>query len=434
MNLNVGLWQKQTLKLAMTQELTQAIALLQYSAQELTAFLESKALENPLITISDAPFYQKKRRNRSESTKTDWIEQIADQTISSEEQFISQLNFNKLTDRQLQIIKHLLQYLDENGYFRGDLAEIQKRWNVPVVQLEEGLSIIQGLEPAGIGARNLQECMLIQLKRNHPEDELAQKILTDYFVPFAEKKWKFLSKELHISLKELQNIFDRVQQLNPRPGADFSFGQTEYIIPDAIIDVTGEDISVRLWDAAIPKVNFNAPFYTRFSTSQDEQVGKFLQEKVQDFHWIMKSIEQRKETLAKVILKITEKQPDFFLKGPNYLQPMTMKDLAQELGVHESTISRAARGKYVQTPSGTIPLKTFFSSMIQTTSDENTSSSHVKNRISQLIDGENKQSPYSDQEIVELLKKNEGIMVSRRTVAKYRDQLGIPSSPNRKRY
>jgi RNA polymerase sigma-54 factor len=434
MNLKAGLWQQQTLKLTMTQELSQAIALLQYSSLELTEFLERKALENPFMMVGDAASRKHKKKMGKMEKKTDWVEQIADKSFSLEEQLLSQLNFKKYSKLQLSIIEDLLKYIDESGYFRGDTGEIAQKRNLSREIVEQCLTIIQELEPVGVGARNLQECLLLQLDWEYPDDELAQKMIRDHFVPFAEKKWKSLAKELQVSVMEIQDIFDRVQELNPKPCARFFEEQTHYIVPDAIIEVTTDGISVRLWEAATPKINFNESYFNQFQRSGDHQVGKFLQEKFQDFQWIMKSIEQRKETLAKVIMKITEKQEDFFLKGPQFLSPMTMKELAQELDVHESTISRAVREKYVQTPSGTIPLKSFFSSTIQTVSNENTSSSQVKNAISMLIEKENKHHPFSDQEIVDLLKSKEGIVVSRRTVAKYRDQLGIPSSSKRKRY
>lgn len=434
MDLKAGLWQQQTLKLAMTQELSQAIALLQYSAQELTDFLENKALENPLITLQEASNRNRKNKLKAEKKKIDLIEQIADKSFSLEEQLLSQLNLKKYSSQQIMLLRTMMQHLDESGYFRGDINEIAQLKRVPCELVEESLKLIQALEPAGIGARSLQECLLIQLKRENPADDLAEKIIADYFVLFAEKKWRSLSKELKIALQEIQNVFDRIQALNPKPGAKFSGEETQYIIPDAIIQVNSEGISVRLWEAAIPSINFNASYFKKFSAIGDNQVGRFLQDKLQDFQWIMKGIEQRKETLAKVIIKITEKQPDFFLKGPNYLFPMTMKELAQELDVHESTISRAVREKYVQTPFGTLPLKSFFTSTIQTISEESTSSAQVKDALAKLIEKENKQKPLSDQDIVGILKNQEGIMVSRRTVAKYREQLAIPSSSKRKRY
>lgn len=439
MNLKAGLWQQQTLKLAMTQELSQAIALLQYSAHELTAFLEDKALENPLLQIENGnvkpmnPLIDRNRRKHQKAEK-DWIEQIADKPFSLEDYLLSQLKITNLSAEQLSVIRHLIHNLDENGYFLGDLYEIAQKLRVPEDLVEECLAVIQTLEPAGIGARNLQECLLMQIYYQNPNNELAQKIISDYFIPFADKKWKQIAKELKITLKEIQDIFDQIQSLNPKPGAILGKEATSYIIPDAIVEQSSEGLTVRMSDESMPRISLNEQYYNKFK-DQDQQVSRFLQDKLQDYHWIQKSIEQRKETLTRVVAKIIEKQIAFFQKGSQYLVPMTMKEVAGELDIHESTVSRAVREKYVQTPIGTFSLKSFFTSTIQTVSDEeNTSSTQVKKKIATLIEKENKQKPLSDQEIVEQLKTEEGMVVSRRTIAKYRDQLGIPSSAKRKRF
>ncbi|MEH7376575.1 RNA polymerase factor sigma-54 [Neobacillus drentensis] len=439
MNLKAGLWQQQTLKLAMTQELSQAIALLQYSAHELTAFLEDKALENPLLQVENGnikPMNPLIDRNRSKHQKAekDWIDQIADKPFSLEDYLLSQLKITNLSVEQLSVIRHLIQNLDENGYFMGDLSEIAKNLRVMEDSVEECLAIIQTLEPAGIGARNLQECLLMQIYYLNPDNELAQNIIGDHFIPFAEKKWKKIAKELKVTLKDIQDVYDQIQTLNPKPGAILGKEATTYIIPDAIVEQSSEGLTVRMSDESLPRISLNEQYYHKFK-DQDQQVSRFLQDKLQDYQWIQKSIEQRKETLTRVVAKIIEKQASFFQKGSQYLVPMTMKEVAGELDIHESTVSRAVREKYVQTPIGTFALKTFFSSTIQTVSDdENTSSTQVKKEIATLIEKENKQKPLSDQEIVEHLKIEEGMVVSRRTIAKYRDQLGIPSSSKRKRF
>lgn len=440
MDLKAGLWQQQTLKLQMTQELSQAIALLQYSAQELTSFLENKVLENPLIQVENNniqpinPLVDRNRRKHTKNTENEWIEQIAAKSSSVEDQLISQLNMHKYSSNQLRVIKYLIENLDVNGYLSSEPREISEQLGVPLELVEESIIVIQALEPAGIGARDLQECLLIQIERENLEDDLALTILTKYFIPFAEKKWKQIAKELQVPLQKIQEIFDTIQQLNPRPGALLEQESSSYIIPDAIVERYGEGFSVRLCDDIIPKISFNDNYYKKLTGTQDAQVGRFLQEKVQDYQWILKSIEQRKETLTRVVSKIVEKQPHFFEKGREYLVPMTMKELAIELDIHESTVSRAVKEKYVQAPIGTFSLKTFFTSTIQTVSNESTSSSQVKNVIASMIETENKQRPLSDQEIVEELKRDKGIVVSRRTIAKYRDQLGIPSSSKRKRF
>jgi RNA polymerase sigma-54 factor len=444
MDLKPGLWQQQSLKLAMTQELTQAIALLQYSSQELTEFLDSKALENPLLQIDHQnikpinPLVDRNRnrtRSNVKNTENRWIEQIASKSTSIEEQLMSQLNINAFSLKQLEVIRYLIHTMDGNGYITETLDQIAEKLKLSVELVEDCLIAIQTLEPAGIGARNLQECLLIQIERENCANDLAQTIVTNYFVPFAEKKWKNIAKELHVTLQEIQEVFDWIQKLNPRPGACLEQVETKYIIPDAIVERTGEQFSIRMCDDLLPRISFNDAYYKQLTSSkQDAQLGKFLQEKQQDFQWIMKSIEQRKETLLKVVTKIVEKQTMFFEKGPNYLLPMTMKDISSEIDIHESTVSRAVREKYVQTPNGTFPLKYFFTSTIQTITNENTSSSQVKNAIHALIEKENKQKPLSDQEIAEHLKNQDGMVVSRRTVAKYREQLGILSSSKRKRF
>jgi RNA polymerase sigma-54 factor len=439
MNLKVGLWQQQTLKLAMTQELSQAIALLQYSAQELTTFLEDKVLENPLMQLESStvkpmnPLIDRNRRKHQKEEKN-WIEQIAEKPFSLEEHLLSQLKITNLSTDQLKVIRHLILHLDENGYFTGHLIEIAESLLVTEELVEECLAVIQTLEPAGIGARNLQECLLMQLYYQNPNNELAQTIITNHFVPFAEKKWRQISKELQVSLKEIQDLFDQVQLLNPKPGAFLREETSSYIIPDAIVERTTDGLEVRMFDDSLPRISFNESYFNKFK-DQDQQVSKFLHDKVQDYQWILKAIEQRRETLTRVISKIVEKQTVCILRGMQYLEPMTMKEIATELDIHESTVSRAVREKYIQTPLGTFPLKSFFTSTIQTVADdENTSSTQVKNEISNLIEQENKEKPLSDQDIVGLLKENNGIVVSRRTIAKYREQLGIQSSSKRKRF
>ena len=423
----------------MTQELSQAIALLQYSAQELTTFLEDKVLENPLMQLESGtvkpmnPLIDRNRRKHQKEEKN-WIEQIAEKPFSLEEHLLSQLKITNLSTDQLKVIRHLILHLDENGYFTGELNEIAESLLVEEELVEECLAVIQTLEPAGIGARNLQECLLMQLYYQNPNNELAQTIITNHFVPFAEKKWRQISKELQVSLKEIQDLFDQVQLLNPKPGAFLREETSSYIIPDAIVERTTDGLEVRMFDDSLPRISFNESYFKKFK-DQDQQVSKFLQDKVQDYQWILKAIEQRRETLTRVIAKIVEKQTVCLLKGMKYLEPMTMKEIATELDIHESTVSRAVREKYIQTPLGTFPLKSFFTSTIQTIADdESTSSTQVKNEISNLIEQENKEKPLSDQDIVGLLKENNGIVVSRRTIAKYREQLGIQSSSKRKRF
>lgn len=442
MNMKAGLWQQQTLKLTMTQELSQAIALLQYSTQELTSFLEEKAIENPLIKVEpgnvQAIDLRKERSKRKQTTprkqNDSWIEQIGTELKTLDTHLQAQMNMKSLSAEDKAIMAEIIFHIDENGYFCGELAEIASNLKVPMNQMEEGLARIHQLEPAGIGARDLKECLFLQLKRLEKRNPLAETIILEHFEPFVDRKWKELGRALGVSPADIQQVFDFIQKLNPRPAAGFQNDKAVYITPDVVVNWDGDGFTISVFDETLPKISFNEQYYQQFSAYTDSQVTRFLQEKQQDYVWVVRALEQRKETLTKVAVKIVEKQHDFFMKGPAHLKPMTMKDVAEEVGIHESTVSRAVREKYAQTPFGLFELKSFFSSTIQTTSSENASSKGVKELISQLVSEENKQKPLSDQEMVRLLENEYGIVVSRRTIAKYRDQLGILSSTKRKRY
>lgn len=442
MNLKAGLWQQQSLKLTMTQELSQAIALLQYSTQELTSFLEEKAIENPLLKIETGNVQAvDTRRDRSKRKQTNvgkqndnWIEQIGTEQKTLESHLQSQMNMADLPAEDKGIMDEIIFNIDENGYLCVSIEEMAATLAIPEEKVEEGLRKIQHLEPAGIGARNLKECLYLQLKRLEKPNLLAETILLEHFELFVDKKWKELGRLLGVSPADIQQVFDFIQTLNPRPGAAFQHDKAVYITPDVVVGWDGHEFTISVFDETLPKISFNEGYYQQFAAYTDSQVTRFLQEKQQDYVWVVKALEQRKETLTKVAVKIVEKQHAFFMKGPAHLKPMTMREIAEEVGIHESTVSRAVREKYAQTPFGLYELKSFFSSTIQTTSNENASSKQVKDLITKLVSDENKQKPLSDQEIVKVLEQEHGIVVSRRTIAKYRDQLGILSSSKRKRY
>ena len=437
MDLKAGLWQQQTLKLAMTQELSQAIALLQFSGIELVDFLENKALENPLLQFESSKidvYRQKKRGSGQKPTDKAWIEQISDQRFTLADHINPQIQDMPLSPYLRKVVTHLIDHLDDNGYFTGDLNEISTNFQIPLEEAERCLTILQQVDPAGIGARHLQECLLLQIRRQFPINQRAETIISDYFTMFAEKKWKGLSKILSIELKEIQQVSDYILTLNPKPGAAFHYERAPYVIPDVMVVHDGDQFVVQLFDNILPKIQFNKEYLRKLTSYQDQKVTDFLHDKQQDYHWIIRSIEQRQRTIVNVTGKIVEKQQEFFERGPNFLKPMTMKEISEELAIHESTVSRAVREKYAQTPFGTVELKTFFTNAIESVSNESISSKTVKIAMEKLVEAENKQKPLSDLEMVHLLKEQDGIAVSRRTIAKYREQLGILSSSKRKRF
>ncbi|WP_234396988.1 RNA polymerase factor sigma-54 [Bacillus massiliglaciei] len=438
--MKAGLFQQQTLKMTMTQELTQAITLLQYSAQELSEFLENKILENPILSLEEPSsayplsFGRKKRkRNDKKFDSNDWIEQVSEDTSSLERHILSQVHLNKLSKDEYKGLLFLIRNLDENGYLRIRLEDISLP-GVTEEMLDKCLEILHQAEPYGIGARDLQECLWLQAYADG-ESPLAELILEKYFLEFAERRWKELSKKIGVSMKEIQDVSDYVQTLSPRPASGFHQEKSSYIIPDVVVEYKSGQWLVGHTDGTIPVLTVDQGYMSKLKSYQDPGVQRFIQDKMQEYHWIAKGIQQRKETIVRVMRCIVARQPECFYYGMDYLKPMVMKEVADELGIHESTVSRAVKGKYVQTQFGTIEMRNFFTvSLPSVNQEEDVSGQKAKKLLADFIQGEDKRKPLSDQELMKRLKNEHGLLLARRTVAKYREQLGIPSSTKRKRY
>ncbi|WP_430494111.1 RNA polymerase factor sigma-54 [Rossellomorea marisflavi] len=424
MNLSAGLFQQQQQKLQMTQQLSQAITILQYSTMELNDFLESKAMENPLIQLKPP------KRKLAE-----WQDFVSDTTKSLSEALLIQLNLKSLTSVERDCLEELIFSLDDNGYLHIEAGYFLKKYEIGEEELESTISMIQSLEPAGIGARSLQECIHLQLDRRWEVPDFVLTIVSDHFQAFADRKWREIAKAMDIELKEVQAAADFITQCNPRPGAVFAKDFSHYIVPELNVRVRGDDVTVALYDGTSITVTFNKEYTNFLGHHPDRNVASYIKEKNQEFEWLVLSLRQRKQTMLKVGKAIVEKQRGFFLHGPGHLQPLTLRQIAEEVGAHESTISRAVRGKYVQTPYGVFELKSFFTAAVRAvdTAEETVSAGTVKRELQELVNQEDKRKPLSDQKLVALLTEK-GCDVSRRTVAKYRDQLGIPSSSKRKRY
>lgn len=445
MKMEPALLQKQTLNLTMTQELQQAITILQYTAHELTAFLEMKEMENPLIQL-ETPIVQsvdprydmvrKRKITNHEHDQKKWLEQMAEPNENLADHLFSQLVMKALSVQQRKLAEQFIYNLDPNGYLTISLEEAAAAVQASIVEAEYVLEIIQSLEPAGIAARSLQECLLIQSKRKKNAPALVLDLLSGFFNEFAEKKWKYLSEQLSVSLQDIQKAADFITTLDPRPGIQFDHERPQYVIPDLILEIKDGKLELQLFERHLPDIRYQSDYYNTMSQVADDKVKQFLNDKRQDYRWIVRSIEQRKQTLMKVGMAILDEQQDFFLKGPSYLKPLTLKDVAEKIDVHESTVSRAIRGKYIQTPNGMHELKKFFSQALQTGANSDTeqaSAAQAKALIEAMIEKEDKKKPLSDQLIADRLKEK-GLKLSRRTVAKYREQLRIPSSTKRKRY
>ena len=452
MKLNYELTLEQSQKLIMTPELRQAIQLLQYNSLELQEYILREIEENPLLEYEDtieepqeiSDFDQidwkeyienyddisyKQEINKDENTFT--FENFFTSSQTLKEYLLEQLSMVSVGQREYKIAEYIIQNIDSNGYLTESTQEIAQAMGVSESEVEIMLGIVQTFEPTGVGARNLKECLLLQLKDR--KDLILINIVENYLEDIALNKLSKIASELNIDVEEVQRYADEIKSLEPKPGRSFAGSSEEikYIIPDAKLEKVDGEYVVLINEVTIPKLNINN-FYRELIKNSDETTSQFLQEKLNSAVWIIKSIEQRKQTLTKVIESIVKFQIDFFEKGEGYLKPLTLKDVAEDIKMHESTVSRATNGKYIQTSKGIYELKYFFSQAIKA-NEGLISSDTVKNTIREIIDSEDPKKPMSDQEISDKLEKM-GISLSRRTVAKYREELKIPSSKLRKRF
>ncbi|CCQ95232.1 putative RNA polymerase sigma-54 factor [[Clostridium] ultunense Esp] len=459
MKLGYNLALEQVQKLIMTPELRQAIQLLQFNSQELNEYLEQQIEENPLLDpVNTVEEYENIDDYSNEREEIDWKEYIGkyddvsyrpqrDKNIKefSYENFVSyspslkenllfQLNVSELRDSDKKIGEVLIENIDENGYLITDINQIAMDMGIKVSRIENVLFTVQTFDPLGVGARNLKECLLIQVRGDRLENPYVELIIKNYLEDIAHNRLMKISKELDIDLNEVKKICDYIRTLEPKPGRCFSpnSDQVKYITPDVTIEYIDGEYIIILNDVTGPRLNINSFYREMIRKGNDPKATEFLSEKLNSAMWIIRSIEQRRATIYNVVESILKFQREFFEKGEKGLKPLTLKEVAEDIDMHESTVSRATNGKYVQTPRGLYELKYFFTSGLSTSKGD-VSSTSIKAIIKDIIEGENQKKPYSDQKISDIL-KGKGISISRRTVAKYRDELEIPSSSIRKRY
>jgi len=352
------------------------------------------------------------------------------------QKLLEQLQLADVTDMGLLVAEEIIGNIDEDGYLRRDLESIvndinlSHRLHLTVTQVEEVLQIIQRLEPPGVGSRNLQECLLIQLEFEKGDVfllEQAQKLLTNYFDEFTKKHYEQISKLMNISLDDVKQVLELIARLNPKPGEGTINTQENYLTPDFIVTKDENNFIIQLNDKNIPPLRINRN-YRELMSKKNKTTGadtkQFLKQKFDAAKWFIASIYQRRETMLKVMHAIVDKQRDFFDTGEG-LKPLIYKDIAETIHMDISTISRVVNGKYVQTDFGVFELRYFFSEGISTQSGEDVSNKEVKERIKEILAAEDKSKPYSDEEIASIL-KDKGFNIARRTVAKYRESMMIP--------
>lgn len=461
----------QTQKLIMTPELRQAIQILQFNNVELMEFIYKQLEVNPFLESADSKNQESvtgdDRDNDSSyekndsSDEIDWkeiteryddlsykayernadsddkqsFESYTSKKMSLKDHLMVQLGVSVKTNKEKRIGEFIIESLDNKGYLGCSVQDISLLLNEDVVEVERVLRLIQTFDPIGVGARNLSECLMIQLKEKGIQDKNAYIIAENYLEDIATNKVQKIAKDLKISVTRVQSICDIIKMLEPKPSRGFivDSDNIRYIVPDVTIEKINGEYIIIVNDNNLPTLTISNYYKSMMSSLDDKEANKFITDKLNSSMWLIKSIEQRRMTLYKVTESILKFQRKFFDEGKTALKPLVLKDVADDIGVHESTVSRATNGKYVQTPIGLFELKYFFASSIHESGGDSISSTSVKTQIQKLINDENPQKPLSDQKIAEVL-STEGINISRRTVAKYRDEMRIPSSSMRRRY
>ncbi len=468
-------------RLVMTPSLQQAIKLLQLSKLELQEMVTQELLENPLLEESaeevkaeEAEAEAQEEKNQSEEEVRpqeatqdkekdsfdeidydayfqDYIEYGYNPRMTEEhddfpientltrppnltEHLTWQLNMSDASPAVKEVCVYIIGNIDEDGYLRSTNEEIQAAgpWDPDLV--ERAVETIQWLDPIGVGARDLRECLLLQLDFLEADVPLADVIIRDHWDDFMQPRFVQLAKTLGIEMKELEGIVEVIKHLDPKPGRKYSDERVIYVEPDVYVQKVGDEYVIVLNDDGMPRLRINSRYRSMLGSMNSRSDGEtvtYIKDKIRSAVWLIKSIDQRQRTIYKVAQSIVKHQREFLEKGINYLRPLVLRDVADDIQMHESTVSRVVTNKYMHTPRGLFLMKYFFHSGIDSDSGEDISSLTVKKKIRSYIEAEDPRKPLSDSRIMKTLNE-EGINIARRTVAKYRDELNIPSSTDRK--
>jgi RNA polymerase sigma-54 factor len=479
MEMRQGLRLTQTQKLVMTPKLQQALKLLQAPTLELQQMLKHEMVSNPLLEevddLTEEPEPEKESHDeefeeqrlereeqepqeapeapeevdwtefmqqgsdssstRSEERHEEFVERVPVSRPSLDEHLAEQLRYRKMGDEAEAIGDYIIGSIDDRGYLTMTVEEVAAELDKPVALVEQVLSAIQALDPPGIGARDLRECLLLQLKARGLEGELPWRIVDKHFDDLVRRRQIDIARSLKVPVEEVQTALDLIGTLSPVPGNQVSGADAQYVYPDLIVERVGEDYVVTLNDRNVPRLRISSAYehVLKDGGAKNGETREYVVSKLNSARWLIQTIEQRRKTMVKVMRAIVEEQREFFDSGILHLKPLTLQDIASKIGMHESTVSRVTSGKYVQTPRGVFELKYFFSSGLNTQGGDDISAKSAKAIIAKLIEGEDKKDPLSDQKLMEML-QSQGLDIARRTVAKYREQLNIPNARFRKRH
>lgn len=387
---------------------------------------------------------------REENEQREWYEPVTVDTLHLSDHLTAQLSLLDLSPRQAFLADEFVGNISDDGYLACPLEEIQRGVNELLereaeerdadvapftdAEMREMLTVIQDLDPPGVGARDLRECLLLQLRAAGQGDALAYRLVNESFEELIGHRWSDVAKRYAITAQDVQSAADAIARLDPKPGLRFSASGDNYIIPDLVVDKIDQAYHIFLNDGNLPRLKLSQTYQdiARDKKKFDTESKDFIASKLNSANWMIQAIEQRRQTMLKVMHYIVDRQRDFFERGVQALRPLTLREVAEAVGMHESTVSRVTNEKFAQTPRGVLPLKFFFSSGLATNDGDDVSARGIKDQIQKLVSGEDPKNPLTDQAIVEILQQT-GVQIARRTVAKYRDQLGVLPARMRKR-
>lgn len=439
----------------LSQKMIQSAEILQMSSQELENYLKELAVENPVIDIEED--YMLTDREKDIERKIEWLESSDEQNrvyysgdYSDEdnkdpwnfstnegedlvEYLMSQLLTRDISGKDMEIMEYMVNCLDSKGYFEEDEKDICTRFNISSEHFKALLCILQSLEPAGICARNLSECLILQLDRKQEEAPAARRIIQEYLDLVGKNQLHVIAKKMKMSVEEILQECEVIKSLNPKPGSHFSSRENlKYITPDITVVKLSNYFEVLLNEYMYPKMSINSYYRKMLDKDTPEDTKNYISEKVRQAEWVMNCISQRNKTLLSVTKAIIDRQGEFFARGQGNLKPLKLADIAGMLGIHESTVSRAVRDKYLQCAWGIYPMNYFFTKGFHAGGgQQQVTPEDIKGMIVKIIDQEDKQKPYSDRIIAEKLQED-GVHLSRRTVAKYRESIGLKDASGRK--
>lgn len=451
MNFKNTLELNQSQRLILTTQLKQSLAILNMSRLEVEEEIRKESESNPLLEaekneegidwekyikhMESINIRQDKNDAPYSSENAVDFENMIRSTSNLYDYLIDELKYFKLTFEEKRICKYIIDSLDEDGYLRINDKEIYDELRVDASLFRRCLDIVQQLDPPGIGARNISECLILQLERMGISNNIVENIIMNDLELIGRNKLKDIAKKYKISIEKCKEAIEIIRHLDPKPGRACSNDKCVYVQPDVIVDKIDGKYIVHTNEKDVYNIKIN-DFYRNMMTDKesDKEAKEFIKERLNSAATLIKNIESRKSTILRIAEAIIEEQQEFIQKGEKYIKPMKMKDIADKLEIHESTVSRGVNGKYMLTPFGLYEFKFFFNVALETdNSSEGASSAGIKRDIKDIIDGENKKKPLSDDAISKMLKEK-GVSVARRTVAKYREEMGIPSSSRRKEF